>query len=179
MLLYRSSRDLNVLLERCLRTGNFSTRLFPSNSTNFGTFLGGHCSLYILSIVVPGGSNFRLTRRVHRVGARVPVVFLATGGLGRSVFSKFGVNTSSCVAGPFSVRRLIFHVRTVLHHIGNGGIGRAGVCGLNGFAFSARHRVLTVNSGRAGLAAGRDRLLSLLYTRTGSILRHRLTLGAV
>lgn len=178
-MLYRSSRGLNVLLERCLRTGNCSTRLCPSKRTNCGTFLGGGCSLYIFSMVVPGGSKFALTRSIHTTGTRVPVVFLATGALGRSVLRKFGVNTSSCVAGPFDVRRLAFEVRTVLEHMHKGGGGRDGVCGVNGFAFSARGRVLTSRKGRAGLAAGRSRLLNLLYTRTGRVLRHSFTLGAV
>lgn len=179
VLLYRSSRGLNVLLHRCLRAGNFTAALYPSNRTNFGRFAGGGCSVTMLSIVVPGGSNFALTRRVHRRATSLPVMFLATGALGRSVLRNFGVNTSSCVAGPFSVRRLIFHMRTVLHHMHNGGAGRSAVCRVNGFAFSARGRLLAVNSRRAGLAAGRGRLLTLLYTRTGRVLRHSFTLGAV
>lgn len=176
---YRSSRGLNVLLERCLRTGNCIASLFSSKRTNCGNFAGNGCSLYMLSIVVPGGSNFALTRRVHSVGPSVPIVFLATGAVGRSVLRNFGVNTSSCLAGPFDVRRLLLHVRTVLHHIGNGGVGSVPFCGLKGFLFSARGRALTVNSGIAGLAAGRYRLLDLLYTRTGRVLRHGCTLGAV
>lgn len=75
------------------------------------------CSLVLLSIVVPNASKFRFYGRVEGVMS-YPVLFLATGALRRSVLFKLNVNTSSCVAGPFHVRRLHTHITTRLHERG-------------------------------------------------------------
>lgn len=70
-------------------------------------------SLIVLRIIVPSVRNSSAYRGVQEISG-IPVVVLSGGDRGRSVMSKFGRNTSSCLAGPFGGGRLLIQVRTLL-----------------------------------------------------------------
>lgn len=72
-----------------------------------------HCSLVLLSVVVPKVSNFRLYGEVE-VLISYPVLFLATGARRGDLMGKLSLKTSSCVSGPFKIVRLQTEVGTRL-----------------------------------------------------------------
>lgn len=78
------------------------------------------CRLVLLSIVVPNVSKFSLYHEVHR-GISYPVLFLATGARRGSMVAKLNTNKSSCVAGPFKVKRLQTEITTRVQQRGERG----------------------------------------------------------
>lgn len=138
------------------------------------------CSLMLLSIVLPGLSNFRMYRRVHRFSS-VPVIVLATGDRSVSGVLNLRCNTSSCVAGPFGVLRIGTEVGTVVHEATGHGrrptndpilIGK-------GVGVSYRKHHIFVKRHRVGLATGRFSILRLLTVGPGGICDERGLLGLV
>lgn len=71
-------------------------------------------SLIVLSQVLPSVSNVAILRRTEGGRISAPIVVLATLKRLRSGLAKLGNNTSSCVIGPFTFRRLLTEVRYVI-----------------------------------------------------------------
>lgn len=70
--------------------------------------------MVVLSVVLPKFDKVRVLQEVHDGSGRAPVLLLATGDSIRSGMSNLSLNTGSCVAGPFRVRRLLTEVQTTL-----------------------------------------------------------------
>lgn len=135
------------------------------------------CSLLLLSIVVKNVDKFRLTGGLGRgpVATRIPVVFLATQSARGSALAKFGLNTSSCVSGPFSVHRIVMHVHTMLHHATRRGndTSRPGIVNCRKLILSLSEGAIDVSNRTIPFAGARFRLLRLLLRRGNEIFSHR------
>lgn len=170
MLLLRSSSFLHSNLYRVLRSRGCSTRTITSiTSTHYRT-LRSPFSLLVFSIVLPSKGKFTLYHRLHRRNVRAPVLFLATYSSRLRVIHKLSDNTSSCIAGPFGLRRLLSHVHTLLHHKNDSMVGdsriilsatRVAICGgnISIFTAGARFRVLTVLVGGDNFVIAESALL--------------------
>lgn len=133
--------------------------LFRVSGTNF--------SLVLLSLVLPKVSKRRILTRVQgRNGA--PIVILATGSkLSRGV-KLLADKTSSCVAGPFRVRRILTQVRIRLHRVRRR--PRRGDISCGGLRLSHRHfRIQVTKILLPGVAGRRFTVLRLLLRRPGRI----------
>lgn len=109
----RSRITVTSLRGSCLRLDNFRMRIRGSNADNLTETLTRSFSLFVLSLVLPNVSNFRVYGEVHR-GGGAPVLVISTGGSSVSGVEKLKLNTSSCIAGPFSPSRLITEMGTRL-----------------------------------------------------------------
>lgn len=73
------------------------------------------CSLVLLSVKLPNVSKMDLYRRLHDQKLRAPVLLLAKRSIRtRTGTITLGTKTSSCIAGPFSARRLLTQLRALL-----------------------------------------------------------------
>lgn len=138
------------------------------------------CSVVLLSLVLPGVSNLRMYRRVHRFSG-IPVVVLATGKRSVSGVLNLRCKTSSCIAGPFGVLRIGTHVGTVVHHTNDGRSGRrgTGAIRIKRLGLSYRKHHMFVSKGRVGLATGRFSILRLLMFGPGGMCDERGLLGVM
>lgn len=162
---------------------NCSIRATCSNRRTLGRIRRISPSLVVLSLVLPGVSNLRITHRIH--GARsVPVVVIATGSTRVSGILNLRVNTSSCIAGPFSGHRLITHIGTGLEHrttITGTAPRRRGSSSVRVNDLAVRPRTCIISGGNRGvrLARHRFRLLCCLTGRVNRIVAHRRLLRAI
>lgn len=134
-----------------------------------------HCGLVLLSIVVKRVSKFGVTDVVGGGGSArgVPVVFVATGSARGSALAKFGLKTSSCVSGPFSLHRIVVEMGTILQHATNmrARIPRRLVCGK--LSIGVPGGGMSVGGRRVSLAGGRFRVLLLLLRGRKHMFSHR------
>lgn len=140
------------------------------------------CGLLLLSIVVKRVSKFGVTGVLGGSGGatRIPVVFVATGSARGSAIAKFGLKTSSCVSGPFSLHRIVTHIGTMLHHataMRARGTPRRVAC--RALAVSVAGGGMDVSSRRMTLAGGRFRVLFLLLRGGNHMFSHRSVLTQV
>lgn len=140
------------------------------------------CDLLLLSIVVKRVSNFGVTDVLGGSGGatQVPVVFVATGSARGSAIANFGLKTSSCVSGPFSLHRITTHIGTMLEHAQRKRARRTPrrvICGA--LMLSVVGGGIYVSNRRTPLAGGRFRVLLLLLRGGKHMFSHRSVLGHV
>lgn len=112
----RSSAGVGGLLRRTLSGRNCSYRRTFSKART-GLLLGVRrcdCTLILLSLVLPKVPNRTILRRVQG-GKGLPIVILATGSDLSRGMRILADKTSSCVAGPFRVERILTEIRMRLH----------------------------------------------------------------
>lgn len=120
----------------------------------------GGVSLVLLSVVLPCQGNSAMLATMERYSA-IPVVIVSTGKAARGGMSLLHLNTSSCVAGPFSVRRILTEVRDGLHQIRFRGSGPARLH-RNSLILSLGSGATFLRNDRLALATGRFTVLRLL-----------------
>lgn len=113
ILLTRSSRNAHLSVYSCLRLRNCSIIVTYSNRVTLGRIFSCRPRLVVASVNVPRLSNCTLVRGIHRrpTFQLLPIVFLATRGRVRSQVQNCRIKYSTCLPGPFSLRR----VNTVIH----------------------------------------------------------------
>lgn len=130
--------------------------------------------MVLLSLVLPRLGKVRITHHIQRIGS-APVVVVATHSSIVSQISNLSRNTSSCVIGPFTVRRLLTHMQTLLHQVDvrNNGTGdRRAAIACGSLAVRGRGHIIHHNSRVVGLAGHRCRLLLVLVRGVGIIVSH-------
>lgn len=170
----RSSSGVESLAICTLHGRKVRTRNF-SYSNRFGTTITQQIpSTILLSVVLPSASNLTVVHHLHtsHLATAIPVVVLATGSARLSGIVTLSNNTSSCLAGPFSLVRLTDHYHTLLHH--NNVIGRTdSILDINSVILSPdRHRIAITNR-PLGLALHRFSLLRCLVHGPNIIFAHR------
>lgn len=113
--MYSSSGSVMRTVSVCLARRKCRILGTCSNSRTVGMLGDGRISLLVVSIVVPQLSKVQTALGVQR-GVDLPVVVLSTGSRSTSGVLKLGVNTSSCVAGPFGPLRLMTEMGSRLEH---------------------------------------------------------------
>lgn len=166
-------------LYRVLGFGLRGRKCFISATGSTRRTLGvrlARCGLLLLSIVVKRVSKFGVTGVLGGGGTAtsVPVVFVATGSARGSAMAKFGLKTSSCVSGPFSLHRIVTHIGTILQHADPARKGRTRRrlrCGK--LLISVAGGGIDVSNVRVSLAGGRFRVLLLLLRGGNHMFSHR------
>lgn len=175
----RSSGDIHRLRTCTLRKGKFRIGKFRRPGDFCGTLSARGPSLVVVSIVLPNRSNISVAGGLHtdsRFG-HVPVIVMATGSSRVSTVGKLSNNTSSCVAGPFSIVVFVSHIGTILHHICRDSRHHSCACGA--VAISSGGRGICSGNGRIRLAFGRCRVLGCLLHGGNVTMAERRLLGGV
>lgn len=169
----RSSASVERLRSCTVGDDKCRIRDFNRDGDFFGTYATRVPRLMVLSIVLPSFSKLSILRGVHEstIAGGIPIVLIATGKDRVSGIGNLSVNTSSCVAGPFSILRLVSEIHTVLHEYSIS--SERSMVGLNRVIFSSSGRVMADYNRRYGLAFGRCRLLGCLLGGGKVTLAHR------
>lgn len=128
------------------------------------------CSNVVLSVVLPKGSKCRVLERLERQRSSAPILLLATGSDVRSHIEKLSLNTSSCLVGPFTFRRLLTEVHIVVHEGPRFASGRLGVTSL---VLSHSAEGIAETKGRVSLSTGRFVILRYLVHGGGVMVAER------
>lgn len=161
-----SSGRLYTLVGGYIRRRGLSTMMTRNNLRNLELLRGGGSaySLVVLSIVVPSVGKFRMLRGVQR-GGGIPILVLATGDSRRSGISNLQLKTSSCLAGPFKVGRLVTHIGSLVQHcaaLGPIAKGRTTAVLLGSVMVSGVGQAMAIRGLPMSLANGRFSLLLFL-----------------
>lgn len=170
VLIYRSRTTVHSFIIVGLAETNCSMIRTSYNRTTLrGCRRGGNSfSITVLSIVVPNVSNFRIYGRLEGHGNKVKVVVLSTGARRVSGMAKLVLNTSSCIAGPFSPDRLLTEISSLCEEItltrsrSRGGFGRR--LGSNRFALGLHGHTLVGDKGVVRLARIRFRVVRCFFS---------------
>ncbi len=108
----------------------------------------------------------------------MPVVVLATGNRAFSGVLKLRLNTSSCIAGPFSTGRMVTHIGTILHQ-DNGRGTRMTRIGCSGLGVGLAGCRLVMSNGTVSAPPGRLRLVCRLTDGPGHMCAHSRLLSRI
>lgn len=181
VLIISSRRSLYRVLGFGLRGRNCRISATGSTRRTLGVSVDD-CRLVLLSMVVKRVSNFGVTGVLGGSGGAtgIPVVFVATGSARGSAIANFGLKTSSCVSGPFSLHRIVTHIGTMLQHATATRARetpRQLIC--RSLIVSVAGGGIDVSNRRIRLAGGRFRVLLLLMRGGKHMFSHRSVLAHV
>ncbi len=174
VLIYRSRSSVERFIILGLGEDNCRIISIGYNRGTVRTFSerGNEFSVTLLSVVVPNVSNFKIYGTLHRHSSALNIVVLSTGDRRVSGISDLVVNTSSCVAGPFSVSRLVTEISTMCHeidHSSDEGRGRRLVAS-KPFTVSVGDEILIGGNGPISLARIRFRVVRCFLGGPGATL---------
>lgn len=118
VLIVRSRTRAHGVFLGYLRFRKFRTLKTDSNAAKMTLTRRRRPSLMIYSVVVPSVSNCKILSTLHGAprATTVPLVFLATGIAVTSLHQNVSLKTSSCLAGPYAIRRFLTTVGAHLRH---------------------------------------------------------------
>jgi two-component system phosphate regulon response regulator PhoB len=108
--------DIARLLQHHLEGANFSVQTFGSATGVIEAAEGKVPSLFLLDIMIPGGSGLDLCRQIrqHRLLASTPIVFLTARGSESDRVTGLDTGGDDYITKPFSPRELVARVKAVL-----------------------------------------------------------------
>lgn len=143
MLIVSSSPTVTRLISIGLRVTKCSIGRTNSNMGKRTLTIRLVPSLVVLSLVLPEISKLAIYRQLQHShqATSVPILVLATLDRARSGISNFGTKTSSCLAGPFRLSRVLTEIQTLLQQASHvpRTTGRDRVLGFNPLALVPRH----------------------------------------
>ncbi len=166
VLIYRSRISVHSFIIIGLRHTNCAIMRTNSNRRTLITCrTSPSFALTLLSIVLPNVSNFRAYHHLQTGDTALNVVVLATHARRARGIRNLRVKTSSCIAGPFNVTRLLTHLRTLTHHLTTTGptIDCLRHVRSNTFILSLHAHHLLRRSGPIRLARIRCRVVRLFF----------------
>jgi two-component system phosphate regulon response regulator PhoB len=108
--------DIARLLRHHLQAANFHVQAFSRATGVIEAAEDVAPSLFLLDIMVPGGSGLDLCRQIRRNGllASVPVIFLTARGSESDRVAGLDIGADDYITKPFSPRELVARVKAVL-----------------------------------------------------------------
>ena len=108
--------DITRLLRHHLETAGFQVRAFPSASGVLAESMKLKPALFILDIMIPGGSGLSLCEQIRasETLAATPVIFLTAKASEMDRVLGFELGGDDYITKPFSPRELVARVRAVL-----------------------------------------------------------------
>jgi two-component system phosphate regulon response regulator PhoB len=116
VLVVEDDNDIARLLQHHLEGANFSVQTFGSATGIIEAAEGKVPSLFLLDIMIPGGSGLDLCRQIrqHRLLASTPIVFLTARGSESDRVTGLDTGGDDYITKPFSPRELVARVKAVL-----------------------------------------------------------------
>lgn len=108
--------EIRRLIQYRLESAGFSVRAYPSPSTLIGDAERQRPALFLLDIMVPGGSGLDVCRQLRRSPtlANVPVIFLTARASEDERVLGLELGADDYIVKPFAIRELLARVRAVL-----------------------------------------------------------------
>lgn len=108
--------DIARLVRHHLEAANFSVQAFPRTTRVIEAAEENVPLLFLLDIMVPGGSGLDLCRQIRRNSslASIPIIFLTARGSESDRVSGFEIGADDYITKPFSPRELVARVKAVL-----------------------------------------------------------------
>jgi DNA-binding response OmpR family regulator len=108
--------DISRLVRYHLETSEFSVRVFPSGNGVIRQAEADPPSLFLLDIMIPGGSGLDLCREIRQSGtlSKSPVIFLTAKISETDRIAGLELGADDYIAKPFSPREMVARVKAVL-----------------------------------------------------------------
>ena len=177
--------DIVGLVRHHLEASGFEVRCFVNTFSVIAEALREPPALFLLDIMLPGGSGLELCRQVRQTVpiSRTPVIFLSARASDSDRVAGLDLGGDDYIAKPFSPRELVARIKAVLRPLSqtsvelpllieNGALeidARAMTIKVNGFAVACtvtEFRLLDYLARHAGRVYTRDQLLDAVWTDT-------------
>jgi two-component system phosphate regulon response regulator PhoB len=108
--------DIRRLIQYRLESAGYGVRMFPSPGTILQDAERQRPALFLLDIMVPGGSGLDVCRRLRKIPAlsSVPVIFLTARASEDDRVLGLELGADDYIVKPFAVRELLARIRAVL-----------------------------------------------------------------
>ena len=108
--------DIRRLIQYRLESAGYAVRMYPSPGSMLQDAERQRPALFLLDIMVPGGSGLEVCRRLRRsnVLSGVPVIFLTARASEDDRVLGLELGADDYITKPFAVRELLARVRAVL-----------------------------------------------------------------
>src|SRR5689334_4644779 len=116
VLVVEDDNDIARLLQHHLEAANFGVQTFGSATGVIEAAEDKVPSLFLLDIMIPGGSGLDLCRQIrqNRLLASTPVMFLTARGSESDRVTGLDIGGDDYITKPFSPRELVARVKAVL-----------------------------------------------------------------
>lgn len=113
--------DIRRLIQYRLESAGYAVRVYPSPSTMLQDAERQRPALFLLDIMVPGGSGLDVCRRLRRspVLSQLPVIFLTARASEDDRVLGLELGADDYIVKPFAVRELLARIRAVLRRSEN------------------------------------------------------------
>lgn len=166
VLVIRSRPQVTSTLDRKLIDRKFSPLIMSGNRDTVTLTGSDSFSLVLLSLNLPSRDNLVILQAIHSHNTALPVVVLAICSSLHRGIRNLGDNTSSCIAGPFRLTRLVTHVRIRLH-------GGATLPTPRSLIFAMKRLRLSLHRHRIGQSNGIMRLSAHRFVLLRVLVHHR------
>ena len=108
--------DIRRLIQYRLESAGYAVRMYPSTGTMLQDAERQRPSLFLLDIMVPGGSGLDVCRRLRgsTILSGVPVIFLTARASEDDRVLGLELGADDYIVKPFAVRELLARIRAVL-----------------------------------------------------------------
>ena len=108
--------DIRRLIQYRLESAGYAVRMYPTPGSILQDAERQRPALFLLDIMVPGGSGLDVCRRLRRSGALsgVPVIFLTARASEDDRVLGLELGADDYIVKPFAVRELLARIRAVL-----------------------------------------------------------------
>ena len=109
--------DISRLVRYHLETSEFSVKVFPSGAGVIRQAEADPPSLFLLDIMIPGGSGLDLCREIRSRSSTVPILVLSSASDEFDKVLLLELGADDYVTKPFSPRELLARVRAALRRL--------------------------------------------------------------
>lgn len=171
--------DIVRLIQHSLTSAGYDTRVYPNSQRVIADAEKRPPSLFLLDIMLPGGSGLELCSWIRRETklAKIPIIFLTARSAEADRVTGLEVGADDYVTKPFSPRELVLRVKAVLRRFEKP-MG-AGVLEVGDLNIDADAMILKVRDQVVPTTATEFRLLHYLARNAGTVYSRDELLDAV
>jgi DNA-binding response OmpR family regulator len=140
ILLAEDDEDLRSILSQYLELNGFYVSQAENGSTGLDRFQNEHVDICILDIMMPVMDGFELARKIRKLDAEMPIIFLTARNQKEDKLKGLKLGADDYITKPFEVEELILRMQNILRRSGRMG---AEPIQLGGFEFRFDELTLT------------------------------------
>ena len=132
ILLAEDDEDLRNILSQYLELNGFTVLQAENGSVGLDRFRDEHVDICLLDIVMPVMDGFELARKIRKLDAEMPIIFLTARNQKEDKLKGLKLGADDYITKPFEVEELILRIQNILRRSGRVG---AEAIQLGGFEF--------------------------------------------
>lgn len=165
--------DLNIgfLTKEYLISEGFNVQLCKDGEAGYEAFIAQEFDLCILDIMMPKIDGFELGKRIRKVNAHLPIIFLTAKNLRDDKFIGFNLGADDYITKPFDEEELLWRINAVLKRATQTSNSDQDEWQIGRFCFEPLNQLLIIGHSQQRLTERETKVLRLLCMNKGNITR--------